>query len=102
MYNKLIDWYQSKHPLFAGDNNALQPDSELALQKLSSELLAPIQQQFGSLIVTYGFTAFELLSYIKNNSPGDMAPELDQHAAFELNSRGNRICKRDGAVTHLQ
>ncbi|GLS89950.1 hypothetical protein GCM10007916_10170 [Psychromonas marina] len=35
------------------------------------------------------------------NSPGDMAPELDQHAAFELNSMSNRICKRDGAACDI-
>ena len=27
-----------------------------------------------------------------------MAPNLDQHAAMEVNSRSNRICKRDGAA----
>lgn len=27
-----------------------------------------------------------------------MAPSLDQHASMENNSKGNRICKRDGAA----
>ncbi|WP_046225220.1 hypothetical protein, partial [Vibrio sp. ECSMB14106] len=32
---------------------------------------------------------------------GDMAPDLDQHASIELNTRGSRICKRNGAACDI-
>ncbi|MDL5029792.1 hypothetical protein QR676_21430 [Vibrio sp. TMPB1044] len=35
------------------------------------------------------------------NSPGDMAPDIDQHASMELNSRDSRICKRNGAACDI-
>uniref|UniRef100_A0A5Q0TGP0 Peptidase M15A C-terminal domain-containing protein n=1 Tax=Vibrio algicola TaxID=2662262 RepID=A0A5Q0TGP0_9VIBR len=79
----------------------MDDESSLALQQLSYQLLKPIEESFGEIDITYGFTSFELLKYIKKYSPGDMAPELDQHAAFELNSRGTRICKRDGAACDI-
>lgn len=30
-----------------------------------------------------------------------MAPELDQHAAFEVNNRTNRSCKRESAACDI-
>jgi len=36
-----------------------------------------------------------LLQIKKRPSPG-IAPQLDQHAGYEVNSKRNRICKRDG------
>lgn len=101
MNNKLMNWHQTKHTEFTGENIAQQNESNDALNALTKELLEPIEKQFGEIKITYGFTSFELLKYIKKNSPGDMAPDLDQHAAFELNSRDNRICKRDGAACDL-
>jgi len=98
---KLCNWFQTKHTEFIGENTAQQSESIDALTALTRELLEPIEKQFGEINITYGFTSFELLNYIRKNSPGDMAPELDQHAAFELNSRDNRICKRDGAACDI-
>ena len=96
MIEKLLDWHLIKHPHYAQDNPATAASLE-QLDKLCTELLLPLEQQLGELTVTYGFTSAPLLRYIQKNSPGDMAPSLDQHAAMELNSRGNRICKRNGA-----
>ncbi|MCP4325785.1 MAG: hypothetical protein GY787_28905 [Alteromonadales bacterium] len=101
MLNKLLNWYQHKHTDYHGENHPIQGESQQALQQLCEQLLEPIEKQFGEIAVTYGFTSFELLKHIKKHSPGDMAPELDQHAALELNSRGNRICKRDGAACDI-
>lgn len=97
----LITWHQQKHTNYKGANQATDHESQQALQQLCRNLLEPVEKQFAKIIITYGFTSFDLLNYIKKNSPGDMAPELDQHAAFELNSRGNRICKRDGAACDI-
>jgi len=101
MLNKLLNWHQNKHPDYQGANMPLMDESQCALQALCSHLLDPIEKQFGEISITYGFTSFALLNYIKKNSPGDMAPELDQHAAFEVNSRGTRICKRDGVACDI-
>src|SRR5690606_19112863 len=56
-----------------------------------------IEDSFGKVSITYGFTSPELLRHILKHSPGDMAPEIVQHASMEFNTRGSRICKRDGA-----
>ena len=97
----LINWFTKKHPDFLGDNTPVENESFTALEDLDTQILSQIRKEFGEVIITYAFTSFELLKYIKKNSPGDMAPELDQHAAFELNSRNNRICKRDGAACDI-
>jgi hypothetical protein len=101
MFTKLLNWYQVRHTEYTCGNKPLCKNSTQALHQLCENLLGPIEKQFGKITITYGFTSFELLKYIKKNSPGDMAPELDQHAAFELNSRSNRICKRDGAACDI-
>uniref|UniRef100_UPI000B353111 hypothetical protein n=1 Tax=Thaumasiovibrio occultus TaxID=1891184 RepID=UPI000B353111 len=72
--------------------------SKQQLEILSGTILQPLHSQFGAINITYGFTSQALLRYILKNSPGDMAPRVDQHASMELNSRGNRICRRDGAA----
>jgi len=98
---KLINWYKNKHLVFSGNNEPISDNSIIALNELIEHILIPIQDKFGEITITYGFTSLKLLKYIKKHSPGDMAPELDQHAAFEVNSRGNRICKRDGAACDI-
>lgn len=101
MINKLINWHKQKHPNYTCSNQPLLDESQQACQQLCDNILTPLQKHFGEITITYGFTSFELLKYIKKNSPGDMAPELDQHAAFEVNSRCNQICKRDGAACDI-
>ncbi len=101
-YNDLINWYQDVHTNYQGENHPLNKGSERLLTELSTQILNPIEKHFGELQITYGFTSHKLLNYIKKNSPGDMSPDRDQHAALELNSRGNKICnKRDGAACDI-
>ena len=97
----LTNWYEDKHTTYVDKNTPIKNESIDALNNLMQYLLNPIQNKFGEITITYGFTSFELLKYIKKNSPGNMAPELDQHASFEVNSKGNRICKRDGAACDI-
>lgn len=92
----LTSWYLRKHPGYEGKNSP-NSDSERFLEQLGTEILLPIENSFGDTIISYGFTSHSLLLYIKKHSPGHMAPDVDQHASMELNSRGNRICKADGA-----
>jgi hypothetical protein len=61
----------------------------------------PLEREFGGLSITYGFTSFKLKNYIAKNSPKGTAPNLDQHASCELNSKGDEICARDGAACDL-
>lgn len=99
MIGELIYWHRNKHYSFTGENTPSK-DSFTQLHLLQSRLLIPLTK-LGMVKITYGFTSHALLRYILKNSPGDMAPDIDQHASMELNSKGNRICKRDGAACDL-
>lgn len=70
------------------------PDSYNALHDLAVKLLDPIVEYFGAIRLTYGFCSAELGKHIKAR----VAPALDQHAAQELNRRGEAICPRGGAA----
>ena len=96
MPNELAHWHRTKHSDFVG-NNTPSSASQEQLLILQTSILEPLTI-LGQVTITYGFTSHALLRYILKNSPGDMAPDIDQHASMELNSRTNRICKRDGAA----
>ncbi|WP_137165424.1 hypothetical protein [Salinimonas lutimaris] len=93
----LIEWHTTKHS-FTGDNLPLIKTSQQALEKLLYTILIPVQRVIGQPKITYGFTTFELKKYIQKNAPKGTAPELDQHSAFEVNSKNNQICSRGGAA----
>jgi DNA phosphorothioation-associated putative methyltransferase len=71
-----------------------QPESYTALYDLATRLLDPVIDWFGMVRLSYGFCSPELAKHI----PGRIAPELDQHAAHELNRRGKPVCSRLGAA----
>ena len=76
------------------------PKSELsiwALESLIEHILEPIRSHFGSLTITHGFTSLALI----NRVPKGVARGLDQHCSHELNTRGSRICQRDGASADI-
>lgn len=75
-------------------NRPQQPASYHALQDLAVRVLDPVIDYFGMLRLTYGFCAAELAREI----PGRIDPRRDQHAAHELNRRGQPICPRLGAA----
>ena len=75
-------------------NIAEQAETYNALAQLAMFVLDPVSDYFGEISLTYGFCSRELAKHI----PGRVAPELDQHASHELNSRGKPICKRLGAA----
>ncbi|NRF14108.1 hypothetical protein [Vibrio coralliilyticus] len=93
---RLVNWYRHKHLAYTLGNTP-NIHSMVQLRTLSKDILLPLQRQFGMLNITYGFTNHSLIRFILKHSAGDMAPDIDQHASMELNSKGNRICKRDGA-----
>jgi uncharacterized protein YcbK (DUF882 family) len=97
MIHILVNWHKDKHPGYLG-RNVTNELSNAQLQRLMVQVIQPIEREFGEVTVTYGYTSHSLLRWILKNSPGDMAPDIDQHASMELNSKGKRICKRDGAA----
>ena len=79
------------------DNTPKSESSLRALDYLIDYILEPIRVHFGSLTITHGFTSLALI----NRVPRGVARGLDQHCSHELNSRGNRICPRDGASADI-
>lgn len=94
---QLKNWHLNTHT-FTSANEPLVQATSLALNKLVYKILLPLNENLGALNVTYGFTSFELKSFIQKNSPSGTAPSLDQHSAYEVNSKGNQICSRGGAA----
>lgn len=76
------------------DNTPLEHGSFEAIGWLSSELMDPIFERFGAVILTSGFRSTNLLRHIEKR----VAPRIDQHTALEKNSRGSLICSRKGAA----
>lgn len=96
LYAQLLNWHQAKHQ-FIGDNTPSVASAQM-LQQLTRDILLPLTQHFGELHITYGFTGPALSRYIQRFSPAGTAPNLDQHACIELNSKGKNICHRPGAA----
>jgi hypothetical protein len=76
------------------ENTPQQPESFNALHDLASKILDPVIDYFGGIKLTYGFCSHRLSKHIKSR----IAPDLDQHAAFERTSAGKLICDRSGAA----
>lgn len=77
-------------------NLPAQPETIEAICNLSNHILDHIVNKFGQIEVTFGFCSHELAKEIKKRPNPHIAPELDQHSSHEINSKGTRICKRDG------
>ena len=67
-----------------------------AIQEIALTILDPVIEQFGEIKLTYGFCSNDLLKQIKKHPKPGVAPQLDQHSGYELNSRNTPICKRAG------
>ena len=71
-----------------------QPDSYTALYELAANILDSLIDYYGPIKLTYGFSSPALARRIL----GRIAPKLDQHAACELNRKGEPVCPRLGAA----
>lgn len=71
-----------------------QAETYNALVALAQHIIDPVMDYFGGIELTYGFCSPELAKHI----PGRIDPKRDQHAAHEVNTRGNLICERKGAA----
>jgi hypothetical protein len=76
------------------DNSPQSPDSYTALRSLAVNILDPVIDRFGTIELTYGFCSSNLKKLITKR----IAPDLDQHAAHEMNRTGKHICNRLGAA----
>ncbi|NOQ36003.1 MAG: DNA phosphorothioation-associated putative methyltransferase [Methylococcaceae bacterium] len=92
-YRDLIECGQTQQATNIA-NLPQQADSYTALYELAINILDPVIDYFGMIELNYGFCGRELAKQI----PKNIAPKLDQHAACELNTRGNLICPRLGAA----
>lgn len=70
------------------------PASWANLSDLAHAILDPVVSQFGPIELTYCFAPLALTHFIN----GRIAPKLDQHAAAEVDSRGEPVCSRGGAA----
>ena len=92
-YRQLIECGETQAQT-ALPNLPKQPDSYTALYDLAANILDPVIDYYGPVKLTYGFSSPELAKNIK----GRIAPKLDQHAACELNRKGEPVCPRLGAA----
>lgn len=89
------------------ENRPEQLQTWAAIDCLQNELLRPLEEEFGLVQLTYGFAGADLLKAVKERAaaggwlPG-VFPEGDQHAGYELDSHGKRICARDGIAVDLR
>ncbi|NRA14947.1 MAG: hypothetical protein HRU04_05565 [Oceanospirillaceae bacterium] len=93
--DQLINWHREKHKSDI-DNTPTDSDTKTLICDLLQQLLIPIQDEFGEIKITYGFTSAALNRYIQKISPTGTCPAIDQHSALETNKNDNQICKRGG------
>jgi hypothetical protein len=94
----------------AGDrieNRPQQPETWDAIAGMQRDLLGPLEERYGVVVLTYGFAGPALIKAIKKRADEggwlpNIHPKGDQHAGYELNSWGNRICDRDGIAVDLR
>lgn len=79
---------------FGIHNIPLRADTYNALYDLATCVLDPVIEYFGPIRLTYGFCSTILSREVARR----IAPDLDQHAACETNTRGKMICGRGGAA----
>ena len=82
--------YTDKQP----NNVPKEQETYAALRDLAREIIDPVCDELGNVELTYGVSCRELHKHIKLR----ISPPLDQHASYELNRAGNRICDRGGAA----
>jgi len=93
-YRDLIECGETWHRLGGKlDNRPYQQQTVRAIEQMAELVLDPLVKQFEVLPqLTYGLACAELARRV----PGGVAPRIDQHAGYELNSKGAPMCSRGG------
>ncbi|QPB72223.1 hypothetical protein D5125_16970 [Magnetovirga frankeli] len=73
-----------------------QIDTYRAIERITQEILDPVQEYFGKVNLTYGFSSPTLVKEIKKNHYPNITPSGDQHSGSELNKNNKLICDRRG------
>lgn len=82
-----------------GIENAPQAlETYQAISELCENVLEPVEAEFGSITLTYGFAGPKLTRKIH----GRIAPRLDQHAGHERRVSGEFICPRLGQAADFR
>lgn len=82
------------------------PESFVALDDLTRELLDPVVEAFGRdrFELTFGFCSRDLQRHLVRRNPetgaryGRVDPHVDQHMAFERRPNGSLYCSKPGAA----
>lgn len=80
------------------DNTPAQTGTWDALRQLAMNVLDPITERFGSVVITYGFASAALTRHIRAR----IDPSRDQHAGHELRPDGTPICPRLGQAADFR
>lgn len=78
------------------DNVPKQPETYASMRMMAERILDPVSEQFGQVILTYGFSSAALFNKVKENAFPNITPSGDQHASCEINRNGKPICPRLG------
>jgi DNA phosphorothioation-associated putative methyltransferase len=76
------------------DNTPRSPATYDALVDLATNILDPVIEYFGAIMLSYGFASPALTKRIR----GRIEPKIDQHSSCELTRSGAAICARLGAA----
>ena len=80
------------------NNRPSQEASWLAISQLATVVLDPVADKYGKPSLTFGFCSQSLAGLISKKPNPGIAPQVDQHASCELNTKGNAICRHQGAA----
>ncbi len=78
------------------ENIPNQVETYLSIDQITEDILCPIEEEFGKVYLTYGYSSRALVKAIKRNSFPNITPSGDQHSGSELNRNGKLICDRRG------
>jgi hypothetical protein len=92
-YRDLIECGDTFHTL-QPDNAPKSEQTYQALEQLTAYVLDPAVEEFGPIQLTYGLSCGPLSRQITSRT----SPPHDQHASYEVNTKGNVICSRGGAA----
>ena len=79
-----------------------QLETYAAMASLCICVLDPIIDQFGRIVITFGFVSAALDKEIRANPPANTTRQGDQHAGCERNRNGKLYCERRGQGVDLR
>lgn len=96
-YRALIEAGETWHRLRIA-NLPAEAETWNALRRLATKILDPVYEQFGRVVITYGFASPALTRQIRSR----IDPSRDQHAGHELRPNGTPICPRLGQAVDFR